>query len=81
LGRLTIVYPQEGGYTPGDAYDFYYDTDFTVKEWVFRQANQEEPSMIRSWAQTDTINNIVFTTSFLDPNSSTKLYFTNIAIE
>src|SRR5690606_24023375 len=27
LSQLTIVYPNEGGYTPGDAYDFFYDSN------------------------------------------------------
>lgn len=81
LGRLTIVYPNEGGYTPGDAYDFYYDKDFTVKEWVFRETNHEAPSMMRTWEQPETINDIVFTTQFLDSTSSAKLYFTNISVK
>ena len=43
--KLTIVYGSEGGYTPGDAYDFYFGEDYLIKEWVFRKGNQSEPSM------------------------------------
>ncbi len=32
LNQLTIVYGNEGGYTPGDAYDFFYDENFKIKE-------------------------------------------------
>ena len=37
MQKLTIVYGSEGGYTPGDAYDFYFGDDYLVKEWVFRK--------------------------------------------
>lgn len=49
MNRMTITYGSEGGYTPGDAYDFYFEDDFLIREWVFRKANEEEPSMITTW--------------------------------
>ena len=49
LQKLTIVYSNEGGYTPGDAYDFYFGDDFLLREWVFRKGNQQEPSMTTTW--------------------------------
>ena len=49
MHKLTIVYGNEGGYTPGDAYDFYLGDDFLIREWVFRKANQSEPSMTTTW--------------------------------
>ena len=35
--KLTTVYGNDGGYTPGDAYDFYYGEDYKITEWVFRK--------------------------------------------
>lgn len=81
LNKLTIVYPKKGGYTPGDAYDFYFDKDFVIKEWVFRKSNAEEPTMTRSWESPIQIGNITFTTEFLDEASTSKIYFTNISIQ
>lgn len=49
LDMITITYKSEGGYTPGDAYDFYYGSDYTIKEWVFRKGNAPEPGMITTW--------------------------------
>ena len=49
LQKLTIVYNSEGGYTPGDAYDFYFGEDYLLQEWVFRKGNQQEPSMTTAW--------------------------------
>lgn len=49
LQKLTIVYNSEGGYTPGDAYDFYFGEDYLLQEWVFRKGNQPEASMATTW--------------------------------
>lgn len=46
LDKLTITYGNEGGYTPGDAYDFYIDDTNTVREWVFRRGAAEEASIV-----------------------------------
>ena len=34
LDMITITYPDERGYTPGDAYDIYYDENYLIKEWT-----------------------------------------------
>jgi hypothetical protein len=28
MNKLTITYPDKGGYTPGDAYDIFFDEDY-----------------------------------------------------
>ena len=45
LNKITITYPNEGGYTPGDAYDIYFDNDYIIREWSFRRGNAPEPSL------------------------------------
>jgi hypothetical protein len=45
LNKLTITYANEGGYTPGDAYDLFFDDDYMIREWNFRKANAPEPSL------------------------------------
>ena len=32
LNKITLTYSSEGGYTPDDAYDFYYGDDFLIKD-------------------------------------------------
>ena len=32
LNMITMTYSDEGGYTPGDAYDIFYDDDYLIKE-------------------------------------------------
>ena len=80
MQKLTIVYGNEGGYTPGDAYDFYFGNDYMIKEWVFRRSNQQEPSLITTWENYADINGLKIAEMHQNEDSSFKLYFTNIKV-
>ncbi|PIB29222.1 hypothetical protein BFP77_06865 [Maribacter sp. 4U21] len=81
MQKLTIVYGSEGGYTPGDAYDFYFGEDYRIKEWVFRKGNQEEPSMITSWEDYKNLNGLHIASMHKMPDSDFMLYFTGIEVK
>jgi hypothetical protein len=81
LDKLTIIYDNEGGYTPGDAYDFYYDNDFMIREWAYRQGNNKEASTITKWSDLKSFGKILFNTSHQDSLENFRLYFTNISVK
>ncbi len=81
MQKLTIVYGNEGGYTPGDAYDFYFGNDFIIKEWVFRKGNQEEPNMVTSWEDYQDFNGLTIATMHKMKEGNFKLYFTGITVD
>lgn len=78
MQKLTVTYNQEDGYTPGDAYDFYFDDDFTVKEWVFRRGNQAEPSMITTWEDYTDVGGLQLSQMHKNEDGSFKLFFTDL---
>lgn len=80
MQKLTVAYGQEGGYTPGDAYDFYFGDDFIVKEWVFRRGNQEEPSTTTTWEDYTEAGGLKFAQMHQNEDGSFKLYFTNLKV-
>ena len=80
MQKLTIVYGSEGGYTPGDAYDFYFGNDLIIQEWVFRKSNQPEPSMITSFEDYKMMNGLNIATMHKMLEGNFKLYFTNIEV-
>ncbi|MHA7059953.1 hypothetical protein ACWGOQ_0022190 [Aquimarina sp. M1] len=80
MQKLTIVYKNEGGYTPGDAYDFYFEGDFKIKEWVFREKNKKEPSLITSWEDYENFNGLTIAKTHKRKEGNWKLYFTNIEV-
>ncbi|MBL4664126.1 MAG: hypothetical protein JKY22_11375 [Flavobacteriaceae bacterium] len=81
LDMLTITYADEGGYTPGDAYDFYFGKDFVVKEWVFREGNDSVPTMTNTWEDYEDFNGIKIAKMHKDSTENFKLYFTNISVK
>ncbi len=80
MQKLTIVYGNEGGYTPGDAYDFYFGEDYLLKEWVFRQANQEAASLATTWEDYITKEKLQLARMHKNENGSFKLYFTGVEV-
>ncbi|WP_047419298.1 hypothetical protein [Cellulophaga sp. Hel_I_12] len=81
MQKLTIVYGAEGGTTPGDAYDFYFEEDYLLKEWVFRKGNQTEASMTTTWEDYSTINGLKIAQSHKKDGENFNLYFTGIEVE
>lgn len=58
MDMITITYAQEGGYTPGDAYDIYYGEDYLIKEWAFRRGNGEKIDIANTFENYQDFNGI-----------------------
>mgnify|MGYP000005807259 FL=1 len=80
LNKVTLTYPVKGGYTPGDAYDIFYNDDFIIQEWVFREANAKEPSMINTFENYKEFNGIKIAQDHKKETGSWNLNFTDIKI-
>lgn len=81
LNKITLTYSSEGGYTPGDAYDFYFNDDFVIKEWIYKKANAQEPTMMTTWEDNKELNGIVIPMSYKKTSDNWELYFTDVKIE
>lgn len=80
MNKVTITYSDGGGYTPGDAYDLYFNDDYLLKEWVYRQGNSKEPSMMTTWEDYEDFNGLKLAKTHKKPDSNWKLHFTNIKV-
>jgi hypothetical protein len=80
MGKLTVAYGDSGGYTPGDAYDFYFDDSYTIREWVYRRGGQQEPSMITTWEDYQEIGGLKLSMMRNDITETFKIYFTDVKI-
>ena len=81
MQKLTIVYGSEGGYTPGDAYDFYFGDDYLLKEWVFRKGNQAEASLTTTWEDYIDKKGLKLGTMHKNAEGNFKLYLSNIEVK
>ncbi|WP_026450581.1 hypothetical protein [Aequorivita capsosiphonis] len=81
LNRLTVVYGNAGGYTPGDAYDLFYDKNYKIKEWNYRKDNAPEPTMTTTWEDYKNFGGIDIATMHTGATGNFKLYFTDISVK
>jgi hypothetical protein len=77
--KLTIVYNDEDGYTPGDAYDLYLDSNKMIKEWVFRKGNGDEGRPF-TWEAEKDFNGVTFATEHKNADGVKFIWFTNIEV-
>lgn len=80
LNKITITYSNEGGYTPGDAYDIFFDKDYIIKEWVFRKGNRTEPSLINTFENLQDFNGIKILTDHTRENGKPGLKLSEINV-
>jgi len=80
LYMITLTYPNQGGYTPGDAYDIFYDEQFIIKEWIYRKGNSAEPSLTTTFENIKHYNGIKIATDHKQADSNWNLNFTDIEI-
>ncbi|WP_460218008.1 hypothetical protein [Psychroserpens sp. MEBiC05023] len=81
LNKIILTYSNNGGYTPGDAYDIYFDNNYLIREWVFREGNQENPSMTTTFENYETFNGIKIAKDHKMADGNFNLYFSNIEIK
>ena len=81
LTKLTVQYGDDGGYTPGDAYDLYLDENWIIREWEFRKSGKESPGSMITWEGHTEFNGIKVATNHLNNDSGLRIYFSNIKFE
>ena len=79
--KLTVQYGDEGGYTPGDAYDLYVDEDWIIREWEFRKSGKDSPGSAITWEGYKDFNGIKVATDHLNNDSGLRIYFTDIKFD
>lgn len=78
LNMFTITYYNDNGYTPGDAYDVYYDDNYQLKEWVYRQQNDTIIGMMTTFERAKNLNGIQVATEHRTPDRMTRIQLSNI---
>ena len=81
MQKLTIVYGSECGYTPGDAYDFFFEDDYVIREWVFRKSNQPEPSTTTTWEDYELIGGLSISKMHKRASDDGSISFSNVSVD
>jgi len=78
--KLTVVYNNEEGYTPGDAYDLFIDGNNLIKEWIFRRGNGETGRPM-TWENIKDFDGIKIALDHKDDKGNTVLWFSDVVVE
>lgn len=80
MQMLTVSYPSEGGYTPGDSYDIYFDDDYMIQEWVYKSAGGGN-EMATTWEDYKDFNGVKISTMHKSKDENFELFFTDVSVE
>jgi len=80
MNKITILYSDKGGYTPGDAYDIYYDDAYMIKEWGFRNGNKKEAGLINTFENYQDFNGIKIALDHKKAKGDWNLNFSNVKV-
>jgi len=80
LNRITITYSKKGGYTPGDAYDIYFDDDYIIREWSFRRGNAPEPTISNTFENYSDYNGLKIAQDHKRNSTDRNLLIRNIKV-
>jgi hypothetical protein len=78
--KLSILYGTEGGYTPGDAYDLYLDTNHHILEWTFRKGNAPE-GRTWTWEKAAAYGPIQLSLEHKDAAGKRFIWLTDVTVE
>lgn len=75
LDCSSIMYGAEGGYTPGDRYDLFFDESGKSVEWIFVKGGQNEPTLNTTMEDHHLLGELIVSTVHHNQDKSFKLSF------
>ena len=81
MNKITLLYSSEGGYTPGDAYDIYFEDDYIIKEWAFRRGNKPKAGLTNTFENYQDYNGIKIALDHKNGKGDWNLTLTDIKVK
>lgn len=78
--HLTVTYPKDGGYSPGDVYELFLGADDRITHWIFRPGGSTEQRLVFTWGGNRQVGPITVATEHSSPDGAFKLYFSDVAV-
>ncbi|MBT8274377.1 MAG: hypothetical protein KJO77_11270 [Bacteroidia bacterium] len=78
--KITITYANDVGYTPGDAYDLYFDDDHIIREWNFRKSNDSVPTLSNTFENYQDFNGLKIALSHKRNKDDWNLLIRNVKV-
>jgi hypothetical protein len=81
MQRVTVKYPGEAGYTPGDMYEIYFGEDNMIREWVYLSGGSRENPFATTWENYEEHRGIPIAKTHRNKDGSFELFFTDVSVE
>jgi len=78
LDCSSIMYGDEGGYTPGDRYDLFFEESGLSVEWIFVKGGQNEPTLNTTMEDHHQLGELIVSTVHHNQDKTFKLSFEDI---
>ncbi len=78
---LKVVYPNVGGYTPGDAYDIFYGDDYLLRQWIYHKGGTDQPTLINTWESYVRIGHLLFSTEHRNASGTFHLAMQDLGVK
>ncbi|MEM7008800.1 MAG: hypothetical protein AAF462_06645 [Thermodesulfobacteriota bacterium] len=78
--KISVIYPETGGYTPGDIYDLYLDDNSMITKWVYRKGGSDAPTRVSTWEDNMELGSITISLNRQDPDSDFRVWFTDVIV-
>ena len=79
--KLNVIYPAEGGYTPGDRYEVYVNDTYHILEWTYHRGGGEEVSLGNTFEKQQTFSGITIDMEHANPETGFQLNFRDVVIK
>lgn len=79
--KVSVIYPDEGGYTPGDIYDLYLDDNYIITKWIYRRGGSETPTRISTWEDNTKFGPIIISLNRQGSDNNFRVWFTDVEVK
>ena len=76
--QVIVQYPDEGGYTPGDAYWLYLDNNNRLVQWQYLPGGDEDKAVAHTWDKHRKLGPIIVSLEHKGADGNFRLFFTKV---
>ncbi len=79
--RVKVIYPDTGGYTPGDVYELYIDENYMILQWIYRRGGADEPTRVSTWEDNQKFGPIIISLDHKGVDENFRVWFTDVEVK
>jgi hypothetical protein len=78
--HMVVTFPPQGGYTPGDVYELFYDSSGRIVQWIYRKGGDATPTRITTWEDYRQLGPLTLALDHQAASGGFRVWFTDVAV-